>query len=86
MADRKKKRNNIDKAQANQILQNVFQACNQQPNNMTVDQLLERKKAMVHPYNVWIVVSIVALVLTFLSPLALNPMSNRIKNRCPSSS
>ena len=81
MADRKKKRNNIDKAQANQILQNVFQACNQQPNNMTVDQLLERKKAMVHPYNVWIVVSIVALVLTFLSPLALNPMSNRIKNR-----
>ena len=83
MADRKKKRNNIDKAQANQILQNVFQACNQQPNHVTVDQLLERKKAMVHPYNVWIVVSIVALVLTFLSPLALNPMSNRIKKGEP---
>lgn len=79
MANRNKGRNKFDKVQANQTLQNVFRACNQQPNNVTVDQLLERKKAMVHPYNVWIVVSIVALVLTFLSPLALNPMINRIK-------
>lgn len=79
MADKKQNRKTIDKAQANKTLQNVFQACNQQPNYVAVDQLLERKKSMVHPYNVWIVVSLVALILTFLSPLALNPMSNRIK-------
>lgn len=81
MADKKTKKGKpVDKAQANETLQNVFEACNQTPNAVSVDQLIEQKKAMVHPYNVWIVVSIVALILTFLSPLALNPMSNRVKN------
>lgn len=90
MADKKTKkkattRKPIDKAQANETLQNVFEACNQSPNAVAVDQLLEQKKAMVHPYNVWIVVSIIALILTFLSPLALNPMSNRVKGGSSSS-
>lgn len=82
MADKRKnteQNKTIDKAQANETLQSVFEACNQSPNAVAIDQLLEQKKAMVHPYNVWIVVSIIALILTFLSPLALNPMSNRAK-------
>lgn len=79
MAEKASNNTTIDKAQANETLANVFEACNQPPNGVAVDQLLDSKKNTVHPYNVWIVVSLVALILTFLSPLALNPVSNRVK-------
>lgn len=72
----KKKTYEINMEQANAMLQNVFAACNQAPNTIPFDKLALRQKINIKPYNRLIMVTAIALLLTFISPLCIVPAAN----------
>ncbi len=72
-----KKRNvyEIDMIQANNTLQNVFAACNQAPNTIPFDKLVLRNQLDTKIYNRLLIITSIALLFTFLSPLFIVPAS-----------
>lgn len=64
---------NIDTA--NEILQNVFAAESKTPNTVPFDKLVLRQKANTRFYDRILVILFLVLLLTFLSPLALTPLT-----------
>lgn len=71
----KKNRYELDMATANNALQNILSSCNQPVNTIPFDKLVLRKKVNAASYNRLIVATTLIFVLTFLSPLAIVPLS-----------
>ena len=71
----KKNRYELDMTTANNALQNILSTCNQPVNTIPFDKLVLRKKINAASYNRLIVATAVIFVLTFLSPLAIVPLS-----------
>ncbi len=74
----KKKIYQMDMEQANAMLQNIFAACDQTPNTIPFDKLVLRRKLNTAKYTRWIVITAVSLLLTFFSPLAIVPASEKL--------
>lgn len=74
----KKKIYQMDMEQANKALQNIFAACNQAPNTIPFDKLVLRKQLNTALYTRLIVITVITLVLTFVSPLAIVPVCNML--------
>lgn len=55
---------------ASETLQNVLSACNREPSNIPFDVLLMRQKPQTRFYTVMKQLTLILLLLTFLSPLA----------------
>ena len=60
---------------ANNALQNILSTCNQPVNTIPFDKLVLRKKVNAASYNHLIAATALIFVLTFLSPLAIVPLS-----------
>ena len=71
----KKNRNELDMTTANNALQNILSTCNQPVNTIPFDKLVLRKKVNAASYNRLIAATALLFVLTFLSPLAIVPLS-----------
>ena len=71
----KKNRYELDMTTANNALQNILSSCNQPVNTIPFDKLVLRKKVNAASYNRLIVATTLIFVLTFLSPLAIVPLS-----------
>ena len=71
----KKNRYELDMNTANNALQNILSTCNQPVNTIPFDKLVLRKKVNAASYNRLIAATAVIFVLTFLSPLAIVPLS-----------
>ena len=71
----KKNRNELDMTTANNALQNILSSCNQPVNTIPFDKLVLRKKVNAASYNRLIAATALLFVLTFLSPLAIVPLS-----------
>lgn len=65
----------MNKETANAALQNVFAACDKAPNTIPFDKLLLREKLNTHIYDRLVVLVLLLLLFTFLSPLAIVPVS-----------
>ena len=71
----KKNRYELDMTTANNALQNILSSCNQPVNTIPFDKLVLRKKVNAASYNRLIATTALLFVLTFLSPLAIVPLS-----------
>ena len=71
----KKNRYELDMTTANNALQNILSTCNQPVNTIPFDKLVLRKKINAASYNRLIIATALIFVLTFLSPLAIIPLS-----------
>ena len=71
----KKNRYELDMTTANNALQNILTTCNQPVNTIPFDKLVLRKKINAASYNRLIIATALIFVLTFLSPLAIIPLS-----------
>ena len=71
----KKNRYELDMTTANNALQNILSSCNQPVNTSPFDKLVLRKKVNAASYNRLIAATALLFVLTFLSPLAIVPLS-----------
>ena len=71
----KKNRYELDMTTANNALQNILSSCNQPVNTIPFDKLVLRKKVNAASYNHLIAATALIFVLTFLSPLAIVPLS-----------
>ena len=71
----KKNRYELDMTTANNALQNILSTCNQPVNTIPFDKLVLRKKVNAASYNRLIAATALLFVLTFLSPLAIVPLS-----------
>lgn len=71
----KKNRYELDMTTANNALQNILSTCNQPVNTIPFDKLVLRKKVNAASYNRLIVATALIFALTFLSPLAIVPLS-----------
>ena len=71
----KKNRYELDMTTANNALQNILSTCNQPVNTIPFDKLVLRKKVNAASYNHLIAATALIFVLTFLSPLAIVPLS-----------
>ena len=71
----KKNRYELDMTTANNALQNILTTCNQPVNTIPFDKLVLRKKVNAASYNRLIIATALIFVLTFLSPLAIIPLS-----------
>ncbi len=71
----KKNRYELDMTTANNALQNILSSCNQPVNTIPFDKLVLRKKVNAASYNRLIAATALLFVLTFLSPLAIVPLS-----------
>ena len=71
----KKNRYELDMTTANNALQNILSSCNQPVNTIPFDKLVLRKKVNAASYNRLIAATALIFVLTFLSPLAIVPLS-----------
>lgn len=71
----KKNRYELDMTTANNALQNILSTCNQPINTIPFDKLVLRKKVNAASYNRLIIATALIFVLTFLSPLAIIPLS-----------
>lgn len=71
----KKNRYELDMTTANNALQNILSTCNQPVNTIPFDKLVLRKKVNAASYNRLIIATALIFVLTFLSPLAIIPLS-----------
>lgn len=68
---------------ANAALQNVFAACDKAPNTIPFDKLVLREKLNTRCYNRLLFIAALLLLLTFLSPLAIVPVSEYLDSRFP---
>ncbi len=66
----------MDMEQANTALQNIFAACNQAPNTIPFDKLVLRRQLNTGIYKRLIMITVIALFLTFLSPLIIVPVAS----------
>lgn len=66
---KKKKQYDIDMKTANQTLQNVFAACNQEPNTIPFEKIVLRQKARTLSMHICMWLSLIFLILTLLTPL-----------------
>lgn len=80
MLKKKKNKYYMNMDQANQALQNVFAACEKAPNTIPFDKLVLRQKLNTRIYDRLINLTVIFLLITFLSPLAVAPM-NAMFNR-----
>ena len=71
----KKNRYELDMTTANNALQNILSTCNQPVNTIPFAKLVLRKKINAASYNRLIIATALIFVLTFLSPLAIIPLS-----------
>lgn len=71
----KKNHYELDMTTANNALQNILSSCNQPVNTIPFDKLVLRKKVNAASYNRLIAATALLFVLTFLSPLAIVPLS-----------
>ena len=69
----------MNKETANATLQNVFAACDKAPNTIPFDKLLLREKLNTHIYDRLVVLVLLLLLFTFLSPLAIVPVSESLE-------
>ena len=67
---RKRKVYTMDVNIASKTLQNVLTTCNREPSNIPLDELLMRQKPQTRFYTVMKYLTLVLLLLTFLSPFA----------------
>lgn len=77
---RKKKKYQMDITLANETLQNVFSACEKEPNTIPFDKILLRQKPATKVFTVGKWITILMLVLTFLAPLAFKPSPANLSN------
>ena len=77
----KKNRYELDMTTANNALQNILSSCNQPVNTIPFDKLVLRKKVNAASYNRLIVATTLIFVLTFLSPLAIVPLSANLTRK-----
>lgn len=66
---------------ANETLQNVFAACEQPPNTIPFDKLVLRRKLNTRTYDSLLVLTAILLLLTFLAPLAVSPVSQLLNGK-----
>lgn len=71
---------------ANQTLQNVFAACDRESNATPFDKLILRKRANTRVYDRLILLTSLFLLLTFLAPLFIVPVSTMLGKRTNSES
>ena len=71
---------------ANHTLQNVFAACDRESNATPFDKLILRKRANTRVYDRLILLTSLFLLLTFLAPLFIVPVSTMLGKRTDSES
>ncbi len=69
----KKKKYSIDNQMANEMLQNVFAACDREPNTIPFDKLILRRKISTRAYTIGMFLTSLILAITFFLPLAFPP-------------
>ena len=74
MLFRKKKNYEMNIDTANTILQNVFAAESKAPNTIPFDKLILREKANTRFYDRGLILLLLVLLLTFISPLTIIPI------------
>lgn len=72
---RKKKIYQMDLKQADSTLQSVFAACEKRPNIVGIDKLRLRRKLNTRVYDRLLLLTALLLLLTFLSPFAVAPVT-----------
>ena len=77
----KRQKYEMNMESANVALQNVFAACNKAPNTIPFDKLVLREKLNTRCYDRLLIMVALLLLLTFLSPLAVVPVSGFLE-RC----
>lgn len=77
----KRKSYQLNKKQADATLQKVFEACQQPPNTIPFDKLLLRQKLNTCFYDCLIALTGILLLLTFLSPLMVSPVSSLLQEK-----
>ncbi len=77
----KRQKYEMNMESANAALQNVFAACNKAPNTIPFDKLVLREKLNTRCYDRLLIMVALLLLLTFLSPLAIVPVSGFLE-RC----
>lgn len=75
----RKKTYQMDVAQASSALQNIFAACDQAPNTIPFDKIILRQKLNTQIYIRLIIITLIVLLLTFLSPFVIVPTANFIE-------
>lgn len=65
----------MDLKQADATLQNVFKACHIPPNTIAFDKLALRRKLNTRIYNRLLAITALLLLLTFILPLVVSPVS-----------
>lgn len=68
-----KKNYEIDVQTADQMLQNVFAACDREPNSTPFDKIVLRSKQDFRSDNSFIIATLLFLLLTFIAPLFFPP-------------
>ncbi len=71
-----RKQYKIDMNSADQTLQNIFAACNVEPNTIPFDKLILREHKRLMPYNICLAITILILLITLSTPLIFIPFSN----------
>jgi len=69
----KKKTYEIDVQTADKMLQNVFAACNAEPNRIPFDKIVLRSRQDFRSDNSFIIATILLILLTFIAPLFFPP-------------
>lgn len=69
----KKKKYQMDIGLANETLQNVFSACDKEPNTIPFDKLLLRQKPATKAFTIGKWLTLFMLIVTFFTPLAFKP-------------
>lgn len=69
------KKHHMDLKQADATLQNVFKACHIPPNTIAFDRLALRRKLNTRIYNRLLAITALLLLLTFILPLVVSPVS-----------
>lgn len=76
----KKKKYSLNDQMANEMLQNVFAACDREPNTIPFDKLILRRKISTRAYTFGMTVTTIILAITFLLPLAFPPTKATVTN------
>lgn len=69
----KNKKYEIDVKTADQMLQNVFAACNTEPNRIPFDKIALRSKQDYKSDNSFVIATILLIIITFVAPLLFPP-------------
>lgn len=77
------KKYSMDLHAADNTLQNVFAACNQKPNKVPFDKIVSRSRQNLFSDNLFILLSIVLLLVTFFLPLCF-PYGDFLMSASPS--